>query len=280
VTIDDVRELLGTEAPTDDGLLDLMRELAGLKRGEPWARSLDGPPLYGSAYDQPVPDGVENPYWEIVRLLPTTPRWYGEGSVGDPNGWWTVNLPDGARTRAAAAGLDRGDLCVRYSWAIPSPGDVAWICNELAGQGVVEIGAGGGYWAWQLAQVGIDVTAYDPHAPGPNNNFARHRLYHPVQSGDHEKAAGHPDRALMLCWPSYCDPFAKQALHHYRGDTVIYIGESAGGCCADDRFHRILRRDFEHAGSSPKHVTYWGIHCDLSIWRRKAPGAQAGDDAA
>ena len=96
-----------------------------------------------------------------------------------------------------------------------------------------------------------------------------------------ERVYGVPsDHALMLCWPSYCDPFAKQALHHYRGDTVIYIGESAGGCCADDRFHRILRRDFEHAGSSPKHVTYWGIHCDLSIWRRKAPGAQAGDDAA
>lgn len=254
---------------SDSELIDLTRALAGLKRGEPWAQRLDGPPLRDSAFDQPVPDGIDNPYWEIIRSLPTTPRWYGESSVGDPNGYWTVNLPERERARAAEAGLDRGDLCVRYSWAIPSPGDIAFICKGLNGRAVVEIGAGGGYWAWQLTQAGVDVAAYDPHEPGLDNNFARHRLYHPVQPGNHERAAGHPDRALMLCWPSYGAPFAKEALHRYRGDTVIYIGEGEGGCCADDRFHRILRRDFEHAGSSPQHVTYWGIHCDLSIWRRK-----------
>lgn len=282
MTIDTVRDLLGTDAPTDLELMALTEELAaaGRARPEPWARDISGPPLRETRADQPAPGGIENPYWEIVRRLPTTPRWYGEGDAGDPNGHWVSDIPDEARTRAYTAGLGRTDLCVRYSWAIPTPGDMTWLAGHLDGQAVVEIGAGSGYWAWQLAQVGVEVAAYDPVPPGLDNNFARHRLYHPVRSGDHEAAAEHPDRALMLCWPSYGAPFAKQALHHYCGDTVIYIGESEGGCCADDRFHRILRRDFERVGSSPTHVTYWGIHCDLSLWRRKAAGTQGDEDGA
>jgi hypothetical protein len=148
-----------------------------------------------------------------------------------------------------------------------------WLAKTLNGQGVVEIGAGSGYWAWQLTQAGVDVAAYDPQRPGPNNQFNQHRLYHPVAEGDHEKAAEHPDRALMLCWPSYGAPFAKQALHTYQGDTLVYVGESEGGCCADDRFHRILRRDFAEADESPFHVTFWGIHCALTVWRRKPKAA-------
>jgi hypothetical protein len=133
----------------------------------------------------------------------------------------------------------------------------------------VEIGAGSGYWAWQLGQAGVDVTAYDPVPPGPDNDFNSHKLYHPVTTGDHQAAALHPDRALMLCWPSYGASFAKQALHAYQGDTLIYIGEGVGGCCADHRFFSNVDRDWVRIAKAPHHVTYWGIHCELTIYRRK-----------
>lgn len=253
-----------TTALTDDEMIALTRELATSPRS---GYSFEDVPIAGSLQDQAVPDGAHNPLWEIVRLLPGVKDCFRHRT--DPDGHWVSGTDPEVMKRAYAAGLDRRALCARYSWSIPSPGDIAWLVKQLDGQGVVEIGAGSGYWAWQLAQAGVDVAAYDPHPPGPDNMFNRHRLYHPVGGGDHEKSADHPGRALMLCWPSYGAPFAKQALHRYRGDTVVYIGEGEGGCCADDRFHRILERDFEEIGRSSFHVTYWGIHCDLTVSRRR-----------
>lgn len=256
---------------TDTDLLDLVRDLAAEPVERPRFGSL--PPrraLADGPGDQTAPEGVRNPFWEIVRRIPGEQDFLGRGF--EVNGYW-INYSRDVMDRAHAAGLNREALCARYSWSIPSPGDIAWITQALDGRAVVEIGAGSGYWAWQLAQSGVDVAAYDPSPPGPGNRFNQHRLYHPVAEGDHERAADRPDRALMLCWPTYGAQFAKQALHHYRGDTVVYVGEGEGGCCADGRFHRILRRDFDEVGYSPFHVNWFGIHCYLTAWRRKTAAA-------
>lgn len=260
-------DALTTPALTDDELIALARELAAAPRRLRPPFITDIRSIAGSDQDQAVPAGAHNPLWEIVRLVPGEPGFMRHRI--EPRTYWTDAADDTVMTRAYAAGLDRHSLCARYTWSIPSPGDIAWLANLLDGRGVAEIGAGSGYWAWQLAQAGVPVAAYDPNPPGPGNQFNTHRTYHPVMEGDHTAAANHPDRALMLCWPSYQDPYAKQALHAYRGDMLIYIGEGPGGCCADDRFHSILERDFEEIGSSPFHVTYWGIHCGLTAYRRR-----------
>lgn len=266
MTIADAQELTDALTLSDDDMLALARELSALPQ-HPYHEKART--IAGSDQDQLTPDGTRNPLWEIVRYMPGD-AYYEDGGRIDPNGYWAGGRDGEGQRRAHAAGLGRIKLCSRYAWSIPSPGDIRWISDLAAGRGIVEIGAGAGYWAWQLAQVGVDVAAYDPHAPGVDNEFAKHGPYHPVRSGDHTAVALHPDRVLMLCWPSYGEPFAKEALHHYTGDTVIYIGEGEGGCCADDRFHRILRRDFKEIGSSPFHVTYWGIYCRLTAWRRRA----------
>src|SRR5262249_45616428 len=109
--------------------------------------------IAGSAYDQVTPAGVDNPYWEIVRQLPSV-REAGQGIC-----------PDGF-----ARGLPGGHhlLTKRYSWAIPSPGDIAWLARILRGRGLVEIGAGSGYWVWQATQAGIDAIAYEPVSSSAN----------------------------------------------------------------------------------------------------------------
>lgn len=263
---------------TDDELVALARELSScgshdrLYMGEPPR------PIAGSPQDQILPVGVENPLWQIVRQLPARPYW-GPGGRLEPDGHW-ASTPDGADLRRAyAAGLDRHNLCARYTWSIPSPGDITWLAERLDGRGIVEIGAGSGYWAWQLAQAGIAVAAYDPHPPGPENKYVQHRLYHPVMPGDHTAAMRHPDRVLMLCWPCYGDPYANEALRAYGGDTVIYIGEGPGGCCADDEFHSALTEDFDEVDASPFHVTYWGIHCELTLYSRRVKQIAPGEHA-
>lgn len=223
-------------------------------------------PILGTAWDQVPPAGTQNPYWEIVRRMPTYTDWCGDERA--PDGHWTGE-PFTVCRRASEAGLGRSNLCARYAWSIPSPGSVVWIANLTADRGIVEIGAGSGYWAWQLAQAGVDVAAYDPHPAGDGNEFAKYGPYHPVSVGDQSAAADHGDRALMLCWPSYCSTFATEALKAYPGDMLIYIGEDWGGCCADDDFFKLLDKAWDKIGECPSHVTYWGIHCRLNAYTRK-----------
>lgn len=219
------------------------------------------PTIAGSKQDQVTPDGIENPLWEILRHIPGTTSWHG-GRI-EPDGFHASMQPEFNQ-------IGRFELATRFSWSIPSPGDMLWLTKVLDGQGVVEIGAGSGYWAWQMTQVGIDVIAFDPHEPGPDNRYVKHGPYHPVQLGDDTEAANYPERALMLCWPPYCDPVAIEALKVYTGDLLIYIGEGNGGCCADDDFFKLLDAEWSEIEESPFHVTWSGIHCYMTAYQRKA----------
>lgn len=212
--------------------------------------------IAGTVHDQPHLPGVDNPYWEILRHYP---------SIDD--GW------DGITPNWCLPGtlLHRNDLTRLFAWAIPTPGDITWMTEVLNGQPVVEAAAGSGYWAWQLAQAGADVAAYDPRDPAESDGFVAGVQYHPLRAADAVTAAqAHPDRALLLSWPAYGASFAAAALDAYRGDLVIYAGEPAGGCCADDDFFTQLDTHWLEVGSSPHHRTWWGIHCRLTAYRRAA----------
>ena len=112
---------------------------------------------------------------------------------------------------------------------------------------IVEIGAGSGYWAMCLSQLGADVIAYDRHPPEegtpwwePANPWFE-REWFQVREGDAECARHHPDRSLLLCWPPPGNPMAAAALSMYRdagGHTLIYIGDRASS--GDHEFHSVL----------------------------------------
>ena len=256
-----------TETKADTEPLDtaaLLADLAGWW-ASPSPGKFTGRPhqrIAGSKWDQAIPAGTENPYWDVIRQLPLDDI---------PSPWNTRPEPT---THVFTSGgiryfADRFALCSTYSWSICSPGDIAWIKDVLGGRAVVETGAGTGYWAWQMEQAGISVAAYEPNQPEPGNHFAK-REWTTVLRDDHSAARHHPDRALFLCWPSYSDPWAAQSLACYSGDMLIYAGEGEGGCTADDEFFRLRDAEFEEIGDSPAHVSYWGINCYLTAYRRKA----------
>lgn len=242
--------------------------------------------LAGGPSDQPIPAGIRNPYWEIIRQLPLNESLWG--ATPEPDGFALLSYAapcpgctsSGVRKETAGCkhchgrGLtmapfpERRDLCMTFAWSILSPGDVAWMKERLAGRGLVEIGAGKGYWADQLMQAGVDVVAYDP-CEVSESKYAVGDPWFPVVSGAAEAAAAHPDRALTLCWPSYNEPWAQQALSTYAGSQLFYAGEGAGGCCADDAFFEALEAEWEEIETCPHHITYSGIHCHLTEYRRK-----------
>ena len=127
----------------------------------------------GSAQDQWTPATSQNPYWDLVRQLPA------------------VQACDHIAPDGFARGLPVGRhlLARRYSWAIPSPGDLAWLTATLDGRGLVELGAGTGYWSWQAEQAGVDVVAYEPNDPAINP-YVDGSETSPCRTEDHRAAGG------------------------------------------------------------------------------------------
>ncbi|MGW6912544.1 hypothetical protein ACWGB8_01780 [Kitasatospora sp. NPDC054939] len=219
--------------------------------------------IAGSPEDQRTPEGRPNPLWEIVRLMPAETSWR-YGTLEPELSTWSIN-----RQRALDDDPRRGDLSSRYAWSIITPGDVDWIVEQLAGRSVVEIGAGTGYWAWQLQQAGVDVAAYDPNPPAAGNEYCKHGPYADVQQGGAEAVRAHQDRALLMVWPPYGGQHAEETLRAYDGGLLIYAGEGYGGCTADDGFYELLHAEWDEVSVAPRHVSWSGINCSLSAWRRK-----------
>lgn len=164
----------------------------------------------------------------------------------------------------------RDEFVGRYSWAIPSRHAIEVIAK--CAPRIVELGAGTGWWASLLAQRGVDVVAYDP-VPGGiwrDERGGPKALWYDVQEGDATKATDHPDRTLMLCWPSYNDPWAAGALLGYAlagGTQVVYIGEWRAAT-ADELFHDLLE-DWEEIEDIT--IPKWeGLWDRLYIYEKKS----------
>lgn len=111
--------------------------------------------------------------------------------------------------------------------------------------GVVEVGAGLGYWARLLADRGVDVVAYDiAPPPSPDNRwFAGVHPWFPVAAADERVVAEHPDRTLVLIWPTPRQTWgADAALLHAAsgGRRLVYVGEPPGGRTGDAGLHAVL----------------------------------------
>jgi hypothetical protein len=161
----------------------------------------------------------------------------------------------------------RDNAVRRYSWAIPDDRAL----NMIAQFGpIVEMGAGKGYWAGQLQSRGVDIIAYDAEPPTrfSGNLYCLPGSFFAVKKGLPPVLMRHADRALFLCWPDYNTPFAFDCLSHYKGSTVIYVGESHGGCTGSPAFHDKLEEEFECLGEYAN-PTWSFIHDGLTIWRRK-----------
>lgn len=199
-----------------------------------------------------------NPYWEEAR----------DALVGDEYDYQFIIKSAEARERC----------CRMYAWAIPDPASLAFVARHL-GTRAIELGAGTGYWAWQLSHLGVDILAYDKFPPDtiPNAYFAPNfkgeepqglvTTWYPVQQGEPEVLAEHPDRTLFLCWPPYGGSLAHECLQVYRGDRVIFIGEGCGGCTGDDDFFALLDKEWQEIAAHP--IQQWRhIHDGITVYER------------
>ena len=155
----------------------------------------------------------------------------------------------------------RDKLVKLYAWAVTDPKALDEIVKVSKDIGIVEIGAGRGYWASILASYGVNVAAYDIWKD-ENVGF-----YHPVGKAGEKAILKHQDRALFLCWPPYATLMAYNSVVKYKGNTIIYIGEDKGGCNADDKFFDYVSNKFKL--DSIIHMAKWdSLYDNLYIYRR------------
>lgn len=203
-----------------------------------------------------------NPYWEIVAP-----------SVSEHEGRRLVN--GGRSDGSARLAYAQMTLQAIYAYAIPSPETLEWMSEFCAGRQVVELGAGRGYWAAQMARAGIAVKAHDVEPPDRTDNVSFPRehtnVWHHVGGLD-EYVAG-ADHILFLCWPpGWGNTMASEALARFEksgGERLIFIGQPRGGMTGDDAFFDALSTGWELAAEDARYVSWWNLADVAQIWVRR-----------
>jgi hypothetical protein len=209
-----------------------------------------------------------NPYWDIVA--PFVHEHEGRRLVNGGN-------PEGSARMAYAQML----LQAIYAYAIPSPETIDWISAFAGGRKVVELGAGRGYWAAQLASAGIKVEAYDSEPPDKASNLSFTKaagqadVWHHV--GDLNEytsnTAGKSDHVLFLCWPpGWGNTMASNALTAFEqadGQRLIFIGQPKGGMTGDDAFFDALSARWKLESEDSQHVAWWNLADVAQAWVRR-----------
>ncbi len=166
----------------------------------------------------------------------------------------------------------RNDFVTEFSFTIP----YYEILSKVASYSpIVEIGAGSGYWARCLSEMGADVSAYDRFPPGEHSPWEWQKgnpwfddSWYGIIKGDESTAAAHPDSALFMAWPMPQSSMAYNALTGYMnsgGKTLIYIGDPHPASSGDEHFYELLykQREIETAdlyswpGISEKLLIYY-----------------------
>lgn len=222
---------------------------------------------------------IANPYWEEVKNFPNSDlRWNKDRFEPDPYPYLMERLAD-PKSLIENPPRTRSDLVRQYAWAIPSDETIEWLGERFKGQTFVEIGAGRGYWASLLAQVGILVYAYDMAPPNIESNHYFNKIeiengagddtvFYPVVKGGIESLTFHQSAVLFLCWPPYDDDFAAHTLRYYEGNTFVFVGEGHGGCTGNDEFFEELHKNWQEVEDCSHFVSWSGIHDHLTIYKR------------
>ncbi|MFJ1461554.1 hypothetical protein [Nocardia sp. N2S4-5] len=205
-----------------------------------------------------------NPYWDVVAP-----------SVVEGEGRRVVN--GGRPTGSGRLGFAQTVLQGAYAYAIPSPETIAWLARVCEGRTVVELGAGRGYWAAQLAGAGLRVEAYDSEPPdrAENASFGRAAgqsdVWHGV--GDLDEFASRSfssDDVLFLCWPpGWGDTMASEAVAAFEaagGERLVYIGEPKGGKTGDDAFFDALAARWDLKDEDAQFVSWWNLEDRAQFW--------------
>lgn len=174
--------------------------------------------------------------------------------------------------RRALKGVDYWkDLLHAYAHAIPTP-EALKVLARLSP--LVEVGAGGGYWARLLTDLGVDIIATDAEPP-TSNSWTSKSPWTNVKIGDAvEVARFYPDRTLFSCWPDRPGGYMDDVIPAYAGSTIALITTPPMGPEYMDQLYVLLEEGWD---LRQRLVLPSGLERpeSLMVWRRKSASADS-----
>ena len=143
---------------------------------------------------------------------------------------------------------------------------------EFEGDKIIEVGAGSGWLSYNLQQRGLNVIPVDCNLSDNHYNFKK--LYTDIVEDKAEDfILKNKYDTILMSWPDLGSDFAHTILDLMpKNKTLIYIGESEGGCTANDDFFGLLNSKCTLLEKKTKriqrHVKQWaGIHDQIQVYR-------------
>lgn len=132
---------------------------------------------------------------------------------------------------------ERGELTQKFAWAVPNEECVRYLANESKNEPIIEIGAGNGYWSYNIQKVGgeiipIDIKDYDDS-------------WTDVIIGSHRSLDSSKINKIMLCWPPAKSPMALKTVKSLKPQDVYFVGVKNSSITGDTEFHEYLSSNFE-----------------------------------
>lgn len=137
---------------------------------------------------------------------------------------------------------------------------------------ILEIGAGGGYWSWELRRVGAHVHCTDPHpytCCGYGKQVREWLQPEALTAQEAWDRYGGPDVLVLSVWPSLDGAWLHELIRDNLDlQALAYVGEPADGCTADDNFFEYTAEHFQ--ATAALNVPRWPyIHDYGEILRRR-----------
>lgn len=150
---------------------------------------------------------------------------------------------------------ERSRLVDTYSWAVPSEDAVVYLAEF---DHIIEIGAGSGYWAKCIEDMGGSVRATDISPPDET-------WVDVEQAGESEVDL--EDAAVLMVWPPYNDRMSVSAVKQ-EPNHILYVGEPEGGCTGHHSMFPYFEKEYGLV-AKVEIPSYAGIKDNLFHYIRK-----------
>jgi hypothetical protein len=163
-----------------------------------------------------------------------------------------------------------------YSYAIPNREMVKNLASFIGSDTCLEVGAGFGLLSYFLQNEGKTVHVTDGFCGRYyDTRTAYTRQFCDVEALDGVRAAEkyRDANVLILVWPPFNTSMAYDALTHFKGNKIIYIGEGYDGCTGDEAFHSLLLEEWHFPKEDDSYdypvIRSWaGIHDRVFLYER------------
>lgn len=210
---------------------------------------------------------------EIIDYLVNIFKTYENGSVSNINPANIINSDVISKLLITTA---RFKLTKKFGFPLYLEEWINPLAEYLSNKKVLEIMAGSGFLAKQLADRGVNIKATD-NKTYPEFIFNNYFDVEELNCMDAVKKYAKDSDVLFCSWPTMDNEYANaclKALEINPNLIIMMIGENCGGCTASDLFFKNFKIDVNNydeklLSACANYFSYPMIHDNITLYKKK-----------